>query len=148
MPEWIHTLTVDASYDFDTGTTGVGIVVQARGTGSGRGPILEQISEGHFGVPPGAGELFAVLRALEIAGARGFERLQVRCDYNWLRRRLKVRHRAGGAKQGPGGLEREVLHLAARFTWVDFRYVPRRRNQIAHALARRGRTTEVGNEGQ
>jgi hypothetical protein len=60
MPDWKHTLTVDASYDDGTGTTGVGVVVQARseGTRSGRrGPIVEQIAEGHAGVMRGAGEL-------------------------------------------------------------------------------------------
>lgn len=30
MPDWIHTLTVDASYHADAGVTGVGIVIQER----------------------------------------------------------------------------------------------------------------------
>jgi hypothetical protein len=51
MPEWIHTLTVDASRDASTGITGVGIVIQQRVNSGGRGPILEEISEVHRSTP-------------------------------------------------------------------------------------------------
>ena len=137
MPEWIHTLTVDASYDETTRVTGVGVVVQVRGGAAGRGPILEQLAEAHTGVAPGAGEIFALFRALEIARDRGFTRIKVRSDYNAMRRDLRERHRARDA--GDNDLQRKVLDLARRFVWVDFGYVPRRKNQIAHALARKGR---------
>ena len=67
MPQWIHTLTVDASYHFPTRVTGIGIVVQERLRRSGRGPIVDRIAEAHLNVPAGAGELFALVRALELA---------------------------------------------------------------------------------
>lgn len=137
MPEWIHTLTVDASYDEGTHVTGVGVVVQARVGAAGRGPILEQLAEAHTGVAPGTGEIFALFRALEIARDRGFTRIKIRSDYNAMRRDLRERHRARDA--GDNDLQRRVLDLARQFVWVDFGYVPRRKNQIAHALARKGR---------
>jgi ribonuclease HI len=142
MPEWVHTLTVDASYDEATRVTGVGVVVQARIGAAGRGPILERLADAHTGVAPGAGEIFAVVRALEIARDRGFTRIKVRSDYNTMRRDLRERHRGRGP--GDTDLQRTALDLARRFVWVDFGYVPRRKNQIAHALARRGRVMVEG----
>jgi ribonuclease HI len=141
MPEWRHTLTVDASYDRSRSVTGIGIVVQERVGMHGRGPIVGEIAEAHYGVPPGAGEKFAVLRALQIAKQRGFTRLKVRSDSNQMRRQLREHHRAGLDREGDD-LHREVLQLAAAFAWIDFGYVPRRKNQIAHRLARIGRTKE------
>lgn len=137
MPEWIHTLTVDASYDEETRVTGVGVVVQARVGTAGRGPILEQLAEAHTGVAQGTGETFAVLRALEIARDRGFTRIKIRSDYNAMRRHLRERHRTRDT--GDNDVQRRVLELARQFVWIDFGYVPRRKNQIAHALARKGR---------
>jgi ribonuclease HI len=137
MPQWIHTLTVDASYDEVTCVTGIGIVVQARVGVTGRGPILEHIAEAHTGVAPGAGEMFALFRALEIAKARGFTRIKIRSDYNAMRRHLREHHRM--RRTGDNALECKVLDLAREFVWIDFGYVPRRKNQTAHALARNGR---------
>ncbi|MBI2218139.1 MAG: ribonuclease H-like domain-containing protein [Candidatus Rokubacteria bacterium] len=121
--------------------TGIGIVVQERVGVGGRGPIVEEIVEAHGGIPPGAGEKFAVLRALQIAKERGFTRLKVRSDSNRMRRQLREHHRAGLDREGDD-LHREVLRVAAAFAWIDFGYVPRRRNQVAHRLARAGRTKE------
>ena len=136
MPQWMHTLTVDASYDEASRVTGVGVVIQERVGASGRGPILEQVAEAHIGVAPGTGELFAVFRALEIAMDRGFTRIKIRSDYNAMRRDLRNRHRGRAAAENE--LQNKVLELARRFVWVDFGYVARRKNQIAHALARKG----------
>ncbi|MGI9067918.1 MAG: ribonuclease H family protein [Pyrinomonadaceae bacterium] len=139
MPEWIYTLTVDASYDAATYVVGVGIVVQSRTGSSGRGPIIAQIAEAHTCLSSGMGEMFAVLRALEIARARGFNRIKVRSDYNSMRRDLRKRFRSEAA--GKSDLQQKILELASQFEWIDFGYVPRRKNQIAHVLARRGRYT-------
>jgi ribonuclease HI len=136
MPEWIQTLTVDASYNVGTGVTGIGIVIQQRSRRTGRGPILEQIAEGHANVAQSAGEIFAVYRALEIARQRGFARIKLRSDYNALRRSLREQYRSGRNNVAIRGL---VLQLAQTFEWIDFGYVPRRKNQAAHALARQGR---------
>jgi hypothetical protein len=118
MPEWIHTFTVDASYDDASQVTGIGVVIQERVGSSGRGPILARLSEGHVGVAPGKGEMFAVLRALEIAMDRGFTRIKIRSDYNAMRRDLRNRHRARDSAEDD--LQHKVLHLASRFVWIDF----------------------------
>jgi ribonuclease HI len=144
MPEWIHTLTVDASYDVATCVVGVGIVIQSRAGGSGRGPIIDRIAEAHIGLSHGQGEMFAVLRALETARDRGFTRIKLRSDYNSMRRNLRERFRSGAA--GKNDLQQKILDLARQFEWIDFGYVPRRKNQNAHLLARRGRFTVPGSE--
>ena len=142
MPEWIHTLTVDASYDEASRVSGLGIVVQARTGSSGRGPIIDRIAEAQVGLPHGLGEIFAVLRALETARDRGFTRIRIRSDYNSMRRKLRECFRSGAA--GDDDIQQKVLNLAYRFEWIDFGYVPRRKNQIAHLLARRGRFLAPG----
>lgn len=134
MPEWVHTLTVDASHVERLGVTGIGIVVQERGSGRRRGPVVDQISELHPGVSASVCEAFAILRALEIALDRGYSRVKVRSDYNGLRRQLRERHRSG--MPATSFICIEILALAKRFTWVDFGYVARRKNQLAHRLAR------------
>lgn len=141
MPAWVQTLTVDASYDHSRGVTGIGIVVQERTARTGRGRVVEQIAEAHRGIQPGSGEKFAVCRALEIAIERGYTRVKIRCDYNWMRRRLRAQ-RAGRHSCEGDDLGRKVLELSTSLLWVDFSYVPRRKNQRAHQLAREGRCRE------
>lgn len=138
MPEWIHTLTVDASRTlYAGGLTGVGIVVQARIGARGRGPILEEISEVHQD-PSGACEALAILRGLDVARLRGFQRIKVRSDCNPLRTKLRKALR-GQSRKSLSGVASQILGLAAQFAWVDFGYVPRRKNQIAHRLANAAR---------
>ena len=134
MPEWIQTFTVDASYSPATGITGIGIVIQERSGRSRRGPIVEQLSESHRNITVGDGELYAVLRALEVAKQLGFTRIKVRSDYNRMRRSLRERYRDGSVALD---LEGCVLQLARSFDWIDFGYVPRRKNQAAHVLSRK-----------
>jgi len=136
MPEYIHTLTVDASHDEATGLVGIGIVLQQRIGKGRRGPIIEQIAECHGCVRSGQGEMLAIVRALEVAGERGLSHIKVRSDYNLLRRSLRAKHREGLTDVGLGG---HALRLARRFDWIDFGYVPRRKNQLAHSFARQGR---------
>ncbi len=93
-----------------------------------RGPILEQIAEGHANVAQGAAEIFAICRALEIARQRGFARIKLRSDYNALRRSLREQYRSGRNDVAIRGL---VLQLAQTFEWIDFGYVPCRKNQAA-----------------
>jgi ribonuclease HI len=142
MPEWVQTLTVDASYDDPTGVIGVGIVIQSRIAKAGRGPIIARIAESHIGLSPRMGEMFAVLRALEVARDRGFERVRIRSDYNSMRRDLRKRFRLGIA--GKSKLQQDILDLVGQFQWVDFAYIPRRKNQIAHLLSRKGRFMSPG----
>ena len=133
MQTWIHTLTVDASVDLRRGLVGVGILIQERAGSTRRGPILDRLSECHLLVPPMGAEELAALRALQVAHERGYSRLKIRMDTNPVRRLLRAAHRAGTVLPGMRG---EILGLAASFEFVDFGWVPRRKNQIAHALAR------------
>ena len=54
-----------------------------------------------------------------------------------MRRDLRKRYRSGAV--GTNELQQRILGLARQFEWIDFGYVPRRKNQIAHNLAGRGR---------
>ncbi len=99
-----------------------------------------QLYELHQEVSPGMDEAFAILRALEIALERGYCRVRIRSDYNQERRLLRQRHRSQATAPDP--VRARILELARRLTWVDFRYVPRRRNQLAHRLARAACATE------
>lgn len=134
-------MTVDASFDHTTGTTGVGILVQATARRRRRGKLLDRITETHHGIPSGSGEAFAILRALQIAACRGFSHVRVRSDYNLLRRRLRAQHRRGVPSAHE--LDRQILLVSEQFVSVDFRYVPRHKNGLAHGLARRARHGET-----
>jgi ribonuclease HI len=136
MPEWIQTLTVDASHNASTDVTGIAIIVRQRVGRKGRGPIIEEVAEGFSNVTRGAGELLAIYRALEIAQQRGYVRIKVRSDGNAMRHKLRDDFRAG---RSDTGLRGSVLLLARTFEWFDFGYVPRRKNHIAHSLARHAR---------
>jgi ribonuclease HI len=145
MPDWVHTLTVDASYDRGRGVVGIGIVIQERRSKSGRGRVIEQVAEAHRGIDPASAEEFGVVRALEIAIARGFTRIKVRSDYNALRRQIREQYRRrfeGADPTSDSGLRPAVLRLANVLEWVDFSYVRKRKNGGAHRLARVGRTHE------
>ena len=97
---------------------------------------MARFSEAYIGLPVQAGEQFAVLRALEIATERGYRLLRVRSDYNQMRSVLKDDYRAG-VVQDEHNLRGMILRLAQEFDEVKFAWIPRRRNQEAHSLARK-----------
>lgn len=135
MRAWEHTLTVDASVDAVEQVAGIGIVIQQRSGQQGRGTIVARIAELHRGIRLGAAEEFAVLRALEVAIQRGFSRVKIRSDHNQMRRTLREQYRRRRVSDGDD-LRRRILALADLFEFVHFAWVPRRRNHMAHALAR------------
>jgi len=135
----VLTAKVGVSYQAATRVTGIGIVLQSTNRARRAGPILDEISEAYEGVPPGVRELFAVFRALEIACERGYQRVKVRSDYNYMRTRLKHAHAAGDLVD-PHTLEGRTLALAQIFEVVAFAWQPRRKNAIAHQLARKATT--------
>ncbi|OGR61235.1 MAG: hypothetical protein A2X36_13145 [Elusimicrobia bacterium GWA2_69_24] len=135
-----HTFTVDASFDQERSVAGIGMVVQAADRPGRKGPVIAECSEAYAGVPSGFAEEFAVFRSLQIAAANGWRRVVVRSDCNGMRRRIRKDHRAGRGKDR-GDLGGAVLRLAAVFDEVRFSYVPRRKNQRAHLLARRAAKT-------
>ena len=134
-PVW-HTFRVDASFDQRRGITGIGLVLQATNKAGRDGPVVARFSEAYIGLPTQAAEQFAVLRALEIATERGYRLLRVRSDYNQMRRALKDDYRAG-VGQDEDNLQGMILRLSKEFDQVKFAWIPRRRNQGAHSLARR-----------
>jgi ribonuclease HI len=133
-----HTITVDCSGDYERQVIGIGIVIQESEKSGRRGPIVDEISVAVCGVALGDGEKYAVLRALELAADRGFKDLTIRSDYNAMRRKLKESYRAGTVS-GLEGLDGRILAIAEQFDRVHFGWVPRRKNQRAHQLARRAR---------
>jgi ribonuclease HI len=131
-----YTFNVDASYDLKRRVTGIGIVIRETDQPRKNGPVIDEISELYSNVPASATEKFAVFRALEIASERNYEILRIRSDYNCMRTKLKEDHKAGT------GDEREDLHglilrYAQKFTEVKFLYCRRRKNLMAHRLARK-----------
>jgi ribonuclease HI len=130
-----HTLIVDASYDHRRDVMGVGIAVHEADRPGRNGVLIDQIGEAYSGIPDGVGELLAVHRALEIARARGFAVVRVRSDYNQMRKTLKRDHdsRTGCDR---GDLHGSILQLADEFESVEFAYKPKRKNRMAHELAR------------
>ena len=71
MPEWIQTLTVDASHNAVTEVTGIAIIVQQRVGQKGRGPIKEEVAEAYANVARGAGELLAIFPGTRNRAAEG-----------------------------------------------------------------------------
>ena len=81
-------------------------------------------------------EKFAVFRALQISTDRGYRRVKVRSDYNYMRTQLKNDFKSGLIYER-NELHRKILRLALGFEFVQFGFCPRRKNQIAHKLARK-----------
>jgi Reverse transcriptase-like len=135
-PPWLrtvrHTIDIGTSYDAFRSVLGLGIVLRAPGPHAGR--VLEKHAEAWSRLPDGTEDMFAVLRALEIAQERGLRMIRIRWANNAPRRRMKEEQRAG-ARDG-SGLRGAVLRLASTFEVVQFAYVMRRKNQNAKGLAR------------
>ena len=62
--------------------------------------------------------------------------LRVRSDYNKMRIVLKNDYQAGGVRE-EHNLRGMILRLARKFDQIKFAWIPRRRNQEAHFLARK-----------
>lgn len=136
-----YTFRVDASYDKKRDVTGIGLVLSATEKTSRPGPTIELRSEAYRNVPPGAREELAVLRALELAAERGYLRVRVCSDFNYLKRCLKEAHEKG-AEADQDNLRGMVLRLAKRFDECRFAWIPRRKNGAAHRSARLGAKEE------
>lgn len=136
MSRFKYTFNVDASFHLKRKVTGIGIVIHKTDQPRKNGPVIDEISELYSDVPAGETEKFAVFRALEIAYEREYEIIRIRSDYNTMRRKLKKDHKAdtGHERDDLHGL---ILRYAKKFKDVKFLYCPRRKNQIAHWLARK-----------
>ena len=133
-PVW-QTFRVDASFDKQQGITGIGLILRATNKAGREGAVVARFSESYIGLPIQAGEQFAVLRALEIAFERGYRLLRVRSDYNQMRIVLKDDYQAGVVQEH--NLRGMILRLARKFDQIKFAWIPGRRNQEAHFLARK-----------
>ena len=131
-----QTLTVDASYDKETGTTGIGIVIQETDRPRRDGMVIDRIAECYTGIPSGLGEMFAIYRALELGAERGFSVVKIRSDYNSMRTALKQSYERG-KEEVQAGLQGSIINLSRGYYSLHFGYIPRRKNQTAHNLARK-----------
>lgn len=134
-PVW-YTFRVDASFDKQRGITGIGLILRATNKPGRDGAVVARFSEAYTELPVQAGEQFAVLRALEIASERGYRLLRVRSDYNQMRTALKDDYEAGIVPDEQN-LRMMILRLAQKFDRIKFAWIPRRKNQEAHFLARK-----------
>lgn len=120
------------SYDGSRGVLGIGLVL--RGPGRRSGPVIEEHAEAWSQVPAVSDSAFATLRALETARERGWRVVRVRSPFNAERTRFERMYCSGAGGEGRP-LEAAVLQIARSFEIVQFRWVPRRKNQQARALA-------------
>jgi len=136
-----HTFIVDASYDYDSKIIGIGMAIHQADKPKRNGILIDQLSEAYKGIPPCIIEMFAVYRALEIGKEREYRIIRVRSDYNQMRTKLKnsYKERMGFNRNDLHG---EIMRITRYFELVQFAYKPRRRNQMAHVLARRARHIE------
>jgi ribonuclease HI len=134
-PIW-HTFRVDASFEKQHGITGIGLVLRATHKPGRDGAVIASFCEAYADLPPRAAEPLAILRALEIAAEQGHRYLRIRSDCNRMRTALKDDCQAG-LGYNRGGFEGQILRLARQFDQVKFSWIPRRKNQEAHHLARK-----------
>ncbi len=136
-----YTFIVNSSYDHDSKIVGIGMAIHQADKPKRNGILIEQLGEAYKGIPPRIMEMFAVYRALEIGKERGYKIIRVRSDYNHMRRKLKKYY-----KEGTGfsrnDLHGEIMRISRNFELVQFSYKPRRKNQMAHTLARDARFNE------
>ena len=134
-----QTFTVDASHNHTADKIGIGILIQETAGKGRRGPIIEQRAEtwSPDEAPPKDMELFAIFRGFQIAMERKYSHIRIRSDYNAIRK--KVSNALKNKQQAPkDSLLEQMLILARTFEEATVSYCPRRKNSIAHSLARKG----------
>ena len=139
MPNLRHTLIVDASINLDADVIGIGIAIHESDKikKSRNGILIDEISESYKGILAGHGEMLALYRALEIAKERGYREVRLRSDYNNMRKSLQKSYEENTNFER-AGLYGAVMRITREFDSVQFGYKPRRKNQMAHGLARNG----------
>lgn len=130
-----YTFKVDASYHLPRKVTGIGIVIHASDQRGKNGRVIDQVAELYAGVPPNMPEKFAVLRALELARVRNYQKVIIRSDCREVRKPLSVdlENKTRAIRDPVHAL---ILEHAACLQEVRFPYHPRRKNGDAHKLAR------------
>jgi hypothetical protein len=130
------TIMVGVSYDAASRLLGVGLVLHEADRPGRNGMVVGRVSETHPGASPADADELSILRALEVAVARGTRRLCVRSSNNAVRRRFKEEFRSGSAGDGTSELHSRILQLASTFDEMRFAFQLRRRNDAARSLAR------------
>lgn len=125
----------DASEHRRPGVVGIGLELRRCGKKAGRGPVFLRVGEAYRDVRPGSGEALAIYRALELSRELELPRVQIWCDFNTLRKRLRSAQ-TGDVDSEVRSSESAILTLAKSIGMVEFRYIPRRRNVRADSLAR------------
>lgn len=133
MRKWIHTLTVKTFRPSARDALGIGVVVQERSGTGPRGPIVYQVSESAF-VHSQATEVFAILRAFEVAVEQGYSRINIRTDAMGA---LKdIRATRSRRRYELDRTRSRICELIDYFIWVGFSFVPARKNRLALRLAK------------
>jgi hypothetical protein len=135
-----YVFKVDASYNTDRKVAGIGIVIYAADASTKRDrnfKEIERISEAYSCVPARLPEKLAILRALQIASARGYSTLEVWSDCS-SSRQMATRAMNGGGDSALDGVGKLILQSARTFEKLSFPPFERRNNVQAHRLAREG----------
>ncbi|MBN1904493.1 MAG: reverse transcriptase-like protein [Deltaproteobacteria bacterium] len=130
-----QTIIVDASFNFKTMTTMIGLAIHETDKPHRNGILIDQIGEAYTGIPSGSGEMLAIYRALGISNERGYKMIKIKTDYNYLKKLLKTNPKQQTGKDSYG-LVGAILRLSDLFDSVAFQYKPKRTNQMSHKLAR------------
>ncbi|GEM_PF-1292707 len=130
-----QTIIVDASFNFTTMTTGIGLAIHETDRPHRNGILIDQIGEAYTGIPSGCGEMLAIYRALEISNERGYKTIKIKTDYNYLKKLLKTNYKQQTGRDSDG-LVGAILRLSDLFDSVAFQYKPKRKNQMSHNLSR------------
>ncbi len=137
-----HTFIVDASYDFDSKITGIGMAIHQADKPKRNGIHIDQLGEAYKGIPHRVIEMLAIYRALEIGIERKYRIVRIRSDYNQMRKKLKASYEEGKGFRRED-LHGEIMRITRSFELVQFGYKPRRKNQMAHTLARQAWINET-----
>lgn len=137
----IWTLTVGTSETLKPNAVGIGIVLQKSQSDKRKkpGPIFEVIAERHGPSTSMSPDARAIIRALELAASRGYERIRIRSVNNGLRKALRDLYQKPADPGPQDPVLRQILGLARTFQLVDFAWIPGRKNAFARTLAREGR---------
>ncbi|XP_026431646.1 uncharacterized protein LOC113328867 [Papaver somniferum] len=132
-------LNVDASYDYDTNQSGIGIVIRSH-TGKCEG-IKGSYADGILS--PEMSECMAVREALICAKDKQFQRIHIEADA-----KLVIQSITGDIlliQWENKTLLKEIIHLSSSFLHCSFSYIGRDNNRVADAVAKtvRGTTTNL-----
>ncbi|MDI6772668.1 MAG: serine hydrolase, partial [bacterium] len=123
-------LFIDGASRGNPGPSAIGIVVQ-----DGRGRVVAEVAETLGKATNNVAEYEALLRALEVARARGADEVEILADSDLLVRQIAGTYKVKSPNLAP--LHRAALDALAGFRKWHITHIPRSRNTAADALANR-----------